>query len=263
MFAVEGRFGDRKYEISFRDQNKPAHSTQSEISSGVYAFVYDAGTKDLSTIFADSARTALANPITRAQMATDGGLVFYSESTGHDIYVAHEDGSVGYFSGVTDGTHLMTIDRSGADKLLIAPFASATSEADLAVDFPAGAHIEHVALYVRAIDATETLDVGLLSSETNGDADGLLAAASVAVLGWVDPLAGTVGSNETFLSTASYGALMGVGVVGTDVAADFGIDAFYGHRVTGANAVSLSYTASGGSDTGVGEIYCRYKLMNV
>lgn len=59
---------------------------------------------------------------------------------------------------------------------------SGTDEIDTGVEIPAGALIQNVYLDVNAVDGT-TIDVGLLSSETGGDADGLLDGISTASLG--------------------------------------------------------------------------------
>lgn len=255
-------FSDSKYEIQIRDQrSQSGYDSTGVISTGIYAMVYEAGTKTLATLYSDDARTALANPITRTQFDSDGVLVFQSPKTSVDIALYHSDGSYSFYSSVVPQNHLLALNRDGIDKVLVAPFGSETSETDLAVDFPYDSWIYDMGLYVRTIDATETIDVGLLSSETSGDANGLLASISVGTAGWVAPAAATVGSNDTYLSSSTYGALMGSFVAGADTATDVGTYLKFGHKVTGANAVSMSYTASAGSDTGVGEIYAFFKRL--
>ncbi len=83
------------------------------------------------------------------------------------------------------------------------------------------------------MDATETIEVGLLSSGTAGDADGFVDAASVATAGY--PL----------VTLTTSGALM-------DNATNFDPD---GHVILSANEQSLTYTGTAGSDTAAGYIH--------
>ena len=62
------------------------------------------------------------------------------------------------------------------------------TEQDTGVDLPSDGRVTDVRLNVITAEATgttKTLDVGLLSSETNGDANGFLAAVDVSATGWV------------------------------------------------------------------------------
>jgi len=256
-------FQDYRYSIKVRSEaSMDGHSEDGAIATGCLVRVFDAGTRTESTIYADKVRTAKTNIISRTQFATDGGIEFYSAAASHDIYVANSDGSVAFFQGVTPNTRTVKLNTSTPYKCLVAEFASATTETDLAVDFPYGAHITRCFIEVIAIDATETIAVGLLASESNGDADGLLVTSAVGVAGLIDPVVTTDGSNVRYVSAIEYGALMYGGTeandVGTDLATDVGLTYFKGHHVTSTNAVSLSYTASAGSDTGTGLIFCDF-----
>jgi hypothetical protein len=260
---MDSIFGDYRYEIRVTDQRSlDGYSPTGDITSGVFYIVMDAGTKTASTIYKDGRRTALTNPVSRTQFATDGKVVFYGPNTSYDIYLAHSDGSVAFYQSVTISTHVLAIDRTGVDKCLVVPFgASDNAETDTGIDLPVGAYVTDCRLYVRTTDATETISVGLLSSETAGDADGLLAGVSVATAGWPALVTYTAGSNETYLATNLYGALIASGSVGNDVATDVGSLAMKGHVVTGANAKSVTYTGSAGSDTAAGEIYVFFKQL--
>lgn len=233
-----------------------------KIESGVLAFVYTAGTKTLATLYKDEKLTTLANPITRTQFATDKGLKFFVNAGSVDIVLCHSDGTVSKHDGVVEADHNLFMNRSGSQKCLVVPFgASDATEVDTGIDLPRWVHIQDVAIEVVTTDATETLDVGLLSSETSGDADGLLALISVGTSGYVKPYAYTTGSNETYVSTAKYGTLMGPVVVGTDVDKDNGAAHGYGHVINASTAVSLSYTGSTGSDTAAGYIYVKFSHL--
>jgi hypothetical protein len=261
--SIQSNFGYQKYEIQVKDARSfDAVSDEGLITSGLYTFVYDAGTKTLSTLYSDGNGTSLANPITRAQNATDAMIKFWSGSISHDIFIADDKGNVVEHLGVTPQTHLVPLGRSGSDKVMIFPmvFNSGGTETDTGLDLPYKAHVYDVAVEVVTVDATETVDIGLLSSETAGDADGLVAAVSVASSGFVKPFVNTAGGNETYVSSAKYGALMGPSIVGTDVDKDNGVARGWGHVVDGANAKSITYTPST-SDTFAGYGYVYFKQL--
>lgn len=249
-------YNDNFYNFEVKDLR-----TGDGLTAGVFTFVYTAGSKTLATLYSDSARTSLANPITRAQFATDGQIQFYAEAASVDIFINDSLGNCSMVYGVTPYDHVVTINRDGVYKKLIAAHGAETSETDTGLDFPYDSLITRVVVEVVTVDATETIDVGLLSSETAGDANGLLAAASVATAGFVAPAVITVGSNDNYISTAYYGALMGTGLAGADVATDTGQPGGLGHFVTGSNAVSLTYTCSAGSDTAAGYIHASFEMM--
>lgn len=251
-------YNDKAYKIYVEDLD-----TGNLITSGVTAFVYQAGTKTLATIYSGENRETLANPISRTQFAADDFINFYAAETSVDIYINDDQGNEKWVYGVTP-TNLKTIqlDRASSLKHLVIPFgASDDTEVDTGIDLPKDCWLYEAGVEVVTTDATETIDVGLLSSETNGDANGILAAVSVANSGFVKPVAVTTGGSETYVSTTSYGALMGVGIVGTNTDGNFGLAGGTGHVVTGANATSVTYTGSAGSDTAAGYIHLWFKLI--
>lgn len=127
--------------------------------------------------------------------------------------------------------HVANIPWSAAD-------STAATEKDTGFKLPIGALVSPFqAVVVKAIDATETIDFGILSTET-GDADGFGVAAPVGVLG-------TIGLKSA--ATATRGALIGAGT----------LDRGYAVLSTG---VSVSYTTSAGSDTGHGFLLIPYDL---
>lgn len=251
------------YQISLLNQRSlNGHSSDGAITSGALVFIYTAGTKTLATIYSDEKMaTTKANPITRAQFATDGMIQFYAAAASVDVFVALSDGSVARYSSVTPTTHVLPINTDGVDKCLVFPmvFEASGTETDTGLDLPKMAKVYDVALEVITVDATETVSIGLLSSETAGDADGLMLATSVAVAGFFQLWATTDGATEDFISAARAGALIGIGSVGTDGANDFGQPGGPGHIVTGSNATSVSYQPSS-SDTfaGYGYVFFRH-----
>lgn len=261
--SIQSNFNDNKYEIEVKDARSfNAASADGLITSGCYVFVYDAGTKTLSTIYADGSRTSLANPITRSQFATDDKIKFWSSATSHDIVINDDKGNLAEHLSVTPQTHLVPLDRSHSDKVLIFPMVSNTggTETDTGLDLPYKAHVYDVAVEVTTLDSTETVDIGILSSETGGDANGFIAAASVAATGFVKPFVNTAGSAETYVSTAYFGDLMGPAAVGTNADKDTGIPRGWGHVVNGASGQSISYSPSS-SDTFVGFGYVYFKQL--
>lgn len=261
--SIQSNFGDQKYEMQVKDARSfNAGSDDGLIISGVYTFVYDAGTKTLATIYGTGARGSLANPITRAQFATDDCIKFWGAASSYDIFIADDKGNVAEHLGVTPNTHLLPLDRSGADKVMIFPIVSNTggTEVDTGLDLPYKAHVYDLATEVTTLDATETLNVGILSSETGGDADGFLVGVDVGATGFIKPFVNTAGSAETYVSLSTFGVLMGPAVVGTNADQDDGMPRGWGHVVNGASGQSISYTPSS-SDTLVGYVYVYFKQL--
>ena len=100
---------------------------------------------------------------------------------------------------------------------------------------------------VTASDSGITLDVGLLSTETGGDADGFIAAISIA---------SQVGVVSKIAVTATVGALLKENTTDSG-SATAPVRTMY--RV-GSTAVSISYTLSSGADMGAGYIELPYRI---
>lgn len=256
-------YKDNRFDIAVYDQSAAKErGNDGIVSSGVLAFVFVAGTKTLATLYSDTERTALTNPISRSQFGTDGQLAFYTQESSVDIYLAHSDGSCGLYLAKDKYCHSLGLDRSGIDKCLITTFAdSDNTEVDTGLDFPVGAWVYRAGAYVRTVDATETVSFGILSTETGGDTDGLISGLSVATAGWVEPYTVTAGGNESYVSADFYGPLMGNLQVGSDVAGQAGSHLPRGHHVAGSNGRSLVYAGSAGSDTAAGEAYFWFKQL--
>ena len=90
--------------------------------------------------------------------------------------------------------------------------------------------------------ATKTIDVGLLSSESGGDADGFIDGISTATAGVkTAKVSVTTGANTKFFATTTRGVLLQDFQAGTDVDKDEGV-ACNKHHVCDGTAVSLTYT---------------------
>src|SRR5574341_236285 len=149
--------------------------------------VLTAGSPVEVTIYSDRGGTAASNPLT----FTDGWVRFYTVNTvtSVDLSILTATGRAVFAKGVVPSQHRIFIDRNRREQLLIVPFA-ASDNVETSTEFvlPAGCRLDPYRLYLRivTVDATETIDVGILSSETGGDANGLIAAASVATGGYVN-----------------------------------------------------------------------------
>ena len=107
------------------------------------------------------------------------------------------------------------------------------------------------------VDAGETIDVGILASETNGDEDGFLALVSVATAGYVHT-GGAVnnGSTSDYFDAVTKGVFLASFINGSDAAATSGGVVNKKYRTDGV-AKSLTYTPSS-SDTFLGYIVVSY-----
>jgi hypothetical protein len=125
----------------------------------------------------------------------------------------------------------------------------AAGEIDTGYDFKKGDLIMHACVKVATAEvtaATKTIDVGLLSSESGGDADGILDGVVTSATGVVGADAtATDGTSQNFWAAApKLGALMRTGELGGDAAGTAGVMIPRPHVVNGT-AVSLTYTLGG------------------
>jgi len=222
-------------------------------TSGITFKVLQANSDTAETLykFDDDTMTSITNPVSATAFAssvTCNDYVRFRVDPGEagdenvDLIVVNTDG--GYTAFVEDFNqyqHTIIIDESPGEQHtgMIWFGASDNSETDTGVNFQYDTLIEHVQAEIVTVDATETIDIGLLSSETAGDANGFLAGVSVATAGY--PL----------VTLTTSGALM-------DDGTNFDPD---GHVCTGANAVSLTYTGSAGSDTAAGYIHYLFTRL--
>lgn len=249
-------YGDKKYTLTVKDPR-----TGEAITSGVLAMIYNAGTKTLSTLYSNDARTSLANPITRTQFAADDKVEFYTAQTTVDIFIADDKGNVSFIPSVSPTEHTLHLNRDGVNKCLVIPFSPNTSETDTGIDLPLNVWVYDAMIEVVTVDATETMDLGLLSTETAGDANGILTGVPMDTAGFIKPWSVTDSTTEDYVSSPYWGALMGIGTAGTSAATDQGQPGGPGHVISGSNARSITYTHSAGSDTAAGYIYVFFKHL--
>lgn len=129
------------------------------------------------------------------------------------------------------------------------------SERTTAFTFPASCIVHDVYINVITADSSETVDIG--TEGTSNDPNGYAALLSLANEGIVRPgVTVTTGSNESYFSAATRGALLATFVAGTDAAGDVGTYKEHPHVL--ATADPLSYTCSSGTDTAVFDIIVDY-----
>jgi hypothetical protein len=190
--------------------------------------------------------TAIANPV-----AFTNGYVefqFDGDTNSVDLYGVSPTGHGFVAKGVEpSGDNEINIDTSAYHTVLAVPFSFAdvtadATETDSGIDLPANALVlPNPVVRVLTADATETITVGVLSTEAAGDADGFIVAASVATAGVVK---GTVTNGANTM-----GALFEA-----QDSANAGDIAPEGHVVVSTSR-SVSYTLSAGSDTAAGIIH--------
>ena len=140
--------------------------------------------------------------------------------------------------------------------------AGDTNENDTAIDLPAKAIVTDVLLDVTTAEATattKTIDVGLLASESGGDANGFAVGISTASTGLVRPVATlTTGTNEVYFSATTRGALLASFTAGSDVATDVGTNYETSHLSDSVTAKSISWTAGEAQTEFAGTLIISY-----
>lgn len=219
-------------------------------TAGGVCYVATAGAAAKQAI-TDVGGSTLTNP----RALTRGGCEFYVADSVNsvDLYIMAPSGQFIVRTSIVPGEHSFFVDTDRKTQVAIIPFSKTdvadATEIDTGFDFPLNTMVlPQPAIRVLTADSTEDIDVGLLSTETNGDADGFIDSVLLTTAGLV---------KATLLASAdTFGALLSV----LD-SANAGDDAPEGHVVTGANATSITYTLSTGTDTGEGFIYLPYILM--
>lgn len=208
-------------------------------SPGGAAIVCQPGTARKAALFNPDTGAAIANPIS----LTRGNLRFATENTiaTVDIYGFAPDGGFFVFRGARPGgdpeiPYSMDAVMHTAIIPVAAPDFTAATEGNTGLQFPAGALLlPQAALRVTVLESSRTIEVGLLSSESGGDADGLLDGVSLAAVGTIAPAVS---------GTPTLGALL-VQNFGTSPA----VNAPDTHAIGATSARSITATFSASSAT--------------
>jgi hypothetical protein len=191
-------------------------------------------TRETLYVYNDDTYTSLTNPVTGTNFtsATVGNdMISFrvdpteTNDTYVDLIVVDQDGGyTAFVENFDEYTHTIIIDeRKGIQHHgAIWYYYTTSGELDTGIDFNQYAVISDVAIEPLILDSGETIDVGLLSSGTDGDADGFIDGKGVGTVGYYSV---RKHDNTTygFSSGASHyhavdnvlGALLGTTIVGS------------------------------------------------
>lgn len=169
----------------FKTQLKSAIDGAIISASGGKAYVTAAGGTAKATLYT-AAGAALANPVA----LTNGSIEFYTADavSSVDLYIQSPTGHFVVQKAVkSSGDASLFYNNKVLDTVFVIPFniADTSAATETSTGFTcAGAVQPNVAVDVVTGDATETIEVGTLSSDT-GDADGFIDALDVATTGLI------------------------------------------------------------------------------
>lgn len=130
------------------------------------------------------------------------------------------------------------------------PFVKKTAEFDTGIEIPANMRVRDVLVEVVTNVTSGELDIGLLSSEGGGDADGFVDAQDCATAGIFRPGAAlSVGTHETYYSACTKGVMLVTFLAGSDAVEDVGTYHENDHPGDGT-AKTISYTTTNHAITG-------------
>lgn len=228
-----------------------------KVTTGVTYKVLAVDSDTAETLYAYGAPllTSKTNPITTTVFATDGKIAFRVDPTDStndryvDLIVTLSTGETEFVENFDRYSHSVVIDtkpnvlRHG----IVFYNASTTDETSTGVTFAADTMIHDVRTEPVTTQSGVTIDVGLLSSGTGGDANGFIAARSLATAGYTaDTGVITAGSTDSYTAASTYGALLYKAITGTGnlTGGTQGGRSYLGHVVTGSNTGVLTYTVS-------------------
>lgn len=222
-------------------------------------------TYGFTTESADSSTITFSNGLIKFKTADTVNSV--------DIYGITEKGYPIVLKGARPGGNTSyKLDVNDRTPVLVIPFDIVDSDIADATEFDTGFDLatnqavlpQGVGVYVETLDATETIEVGILSTESGGDADGFIDALSLASAVFVSADATiTTGSNTKFVAAnPTLGALLADHQAGTDVDQDEGMwhPKLY---ICNGTAKSISLTVTTGTDTGAGFIILPTLIPNL
>lgn len=243
------------------------------IKSGVTYKVLTAGSTTAATIYTSAGfgmGAAKTNPVTTTYYLSDGdGTVgkidFWTTAATVDLIVVDTAGGfTAFVEDFTPNQRTVVIDETpnvlhhGA----IWFGASSAAETSTGVSFVADTMVHDVRVQVVTADTGMTLDVGLISTGTGGDADGFIKGISMTNTGYItDTGVITGGSTIDYTPATTYGSLLYTAITGSDAVATNGGRSYIGHIVQGSNTGTITYTGSTGSDTAAGYIHYWFTRM--
>lgn len=251
------------------------------VTSGITYQVLQANSDTIETLYeyGDQLYTSMTNPVTTSAYASSaisqcgGGKICFKVDPGHtddlmvDIIVVNTAGGYTHVAkGITDKDHTIVIDeRPNIQHHGIYWFTYAlgsATEIDTGIDFDYDTMIHDVRSETVTTDSAITIDVGLTSGGTNGDANGFLALRSVATTGYTtDTGVITGGSTIDYVPTSTYGDLLYTSIGGSDTVATVGGRSYIGHIILSPDEQTLTYTLLTAANTAVGYIHYFFTRM--
>jgi len=245
--------------VSYREWYFQLWDSQRKISiddDTAQLLVLTANAPTAPSIYSDANGTAVSNPVRTPRTFSNGAVRFWTDMsvTNVDLSLVTSKGQSYFFEDVSYSTHRLDVDPFDREHILVVPFgASNATEVDTGIDLPANLIIKDAFIKVSTTDSGKTIDLGILSSESGGAANGLVLATSVATSGYVNQYGVvTNGTNIDYVvHTAGRGAFLKQGIAGADAIATVGgvMPRYY---VTDGVAKSITYTGSSGSSTAAG-----------
>lgn len=207
--------------------------------------------------------------------AVDGTAVAWAQAPIGSIYIYKSSESATPYmyqkfaadSATADWGLLLPTMGAGLQVKKIAITDLTDGENDTAWDLPTKAVVYDVLVEITTAEATattKTIDIGLLSSESGGDADGFIDGLSTAATGqFRGTRVVTTGANTKYFASATRGVLMVDFQAGTDVGGDEGLYSEKPHIASSVTAKSVTFTLGEAATELAGNIYIVYVLLGL
>ena len=258
--AAQKRFVANVYKLDYTKGPAGTSTTEANLrTSGITYKVLQRNSDSSETLLASrgptgSAVTSKTNPVTTTVFATDDRIDFVCDPVeANDTYVdlLVVDTVGGYTAFIEDFTanmHTIVIDQTpGVMHHGFIPWTGAITETSTGVQFSRDTRIHDVLVEVVTVSSAATIDVGLLSTETSGDADGFIKGTLLTTAGYIKDLAViTTGSSIDYYPATQYGVLLRTAITGTGItdASNNGGITPIAFVVSSTNAKTLTYSTS-------------------
>ncbi len=243
------------------------------LTTGVTFKVLAVGTATAETLYYPNGSTSLTNPVTTTNFASDtvckDRVAFRVDPTDAtndryvDLIVVNTAG--GYTAFVEDFDkyqHTIIIDQrpNVVHQGTVWFGASSTSEQNTGIAFHYPVAIHDVQVEVVTAASAISVDVGILSSGTGGDADGFRANVLLTSTGYVyDTAFITDGTTADFVPASTYGVLLAKAVTGSDASISQGGITRRPYFIDGTSTSTLTYTMD--STSGAGYIHYWFNRL--
>jgi hypothetical protein len=271
-FAVMRHYVAQVYRVDYNKQafGSPLAASQAALTGITYK-VMAIGTTTAETVYSGGGPGNLSsktNPVTTTVFATDGRIDFWCDPTDatNDLYVdlLVVDSAGGFTSYIqnfrpSDRSVVLDVSLDKPHKGQIWFNPTTTDETSTGITFKQGTYIRDVFVQVITAAAAATIDVGLISSGTTGDADGFRKGVLLTTTGYVkDTGVVTNGTTIDYTAATTYGALLYTAITGSDAVASGGGRSYIGHVIRGTQTGVLTYTSY--STAGKGMIHYAFEV---